>query len=210
MAKSISMKQLPQWKKIVDRQQQQPSAKGVVITRKCKSFVSKNSWPYKKEMMNNYIRKSGSGSSSSTSRCRGKMNKSKDGNNLPASIHLLVSLIDCVAIQGGLSFSGFIVLMLLVIVAASLFGLFEYLKMWRWLRMHQLRKSKNIETRSTTRTTLVLGIIEDLVSGVDVSGIDDLFITTCILVGLGFLCGFVVILRNFHSKRMIRNVVSSV
>lgn len=154
--------------------------------------------------MNNFISKSGSGSGSSSggnSRCSGKMNKRNDGDP-SAAIHLIGSLIDCVSIQG-LTFSGFILGMLLVIVAMALFGLFEYLKTWRWLRMYQLRKSKNMETRSTEKTTtstFLLGITEDLVSGIDVSGIDDLFITTCILVGLGFLCGFLAILRTFHSK----------
>lgn len=126
-----------------------------------------------------------------------------------ASIRLLrflVPFIDCVTIQG-LSFSGFIVVAALVLVAASLLGLFEYLKMWRWLRMHQLKARKSTVKQKPSGETRSKAVgkwawIEDLVSGLDVSGIDDLFITTCILVGLGFLCGFLVLFRRFYSKNV--------
>lgn len=65
------------------------------------------------------------------------------------------------------------------------------LKRWKWI----------INSKQKARKWMW---IEDLVSSMDVSPVDDFFINFCILLGLGIVCGFFVIVNRFHSKNVTK------
>lgn len=66
----------------------------------------------------------------------------------------------------------------------------------------RVKKKARDETRSVAVGGRRWTWIEDVVAGLDATGGGDLFISTCILMGLGLLWGVLVLVRRFSCKNV--------